>query len=244
MTNHLGPVSVLGVAFSLLALSGCVSQQTHRMALKAAEDFKQSFESLHAYQLELESRNRDLEARLAKANVEGAEGQAVLQEASALRGEYQRRMKALEAHFGGTEGWSAGDVEIFSTPAGEVYRIKDAILFDSGSSKIKENGRKLIREVASQLQVEGKRLRVEGHTDSDPVVRHKVEFPYGNLQLSTARALEVANILITECKIPGRQVSVAGFGEFQPLAANDSEANKRRNRRVEIVVLGSGSSAR
>lgn len=249
MRKHLGlngfsAASLLGAALFLTLSTGCVQQERYKEALAAAENYKKSYEGLHAYQIELESRNRDLETQLAKAHVEGAEGQAVYQEASALREEYKRRVMGLDAHFNGIEGWTSGDVEIFSTPEGEVYRIKDAILFDSGSDTIKSNGKKLIAEIAAQINAEGKRIRVEGHTDNDPVVKHKDKFPYGNLQLSSARALQVAHLLIAEGKISPGLLSIAGFGEFRPVAPNDTTENKRKNRRVEIVVVGGAGATK
>lgn len=230
------------VSLGLAAMTfGCVSQEKYRQAVNTAEHYKQAYEGLHAWQTELESQNRDLQTQIAKTSVEGAQGMVAYQEATDLRNEYNRRMKALDASFGGSEGFSTGDVEIFSTPDGEVYRVKDAILFDSGSATIKAAGKKLIGEIATQIKAEGKRIRVDGHTDSDPVVRAKDKFPMGNLQLSTARALEVANLLINEGNIPASQIAVAGFGEFRPIGPNDTTANKRKNRRVEIVVTGAAT---
>lgn len=235
---------LLGTSFLLLSSVGCVQQQQHKKAIEAAEHYKKLYDSLKGYQNEIESRNRDLESQLAKAQVEGAEGLAVYGEASALREEYQRRVQALESSFRGTEGWKAGDIEIFRGPESEVYRIKDAILFDSGSANIKSSGKKVIQQIASEIQAAGKRIRVEGHTDSDPVVRSIDKFPYGNLQLSTARANEVAHALITDGKIEAARVSVAGYGEFRPIVSNDSSENKRKNRRVEIVVLDGNASSK
>lgn len=232
------------VSLGLAAMTfGCVSQNKYREALNTAEHYKKAYEGLHQWQTELDSRNRDLEAQVASANVKGAQGLAAYEEATALREEYQRRVRALEAGFGGSEGFSSGDVEIFSTAEGEVYRIKDAILFDSGSSTIKSAGKKLIQEIATQIKSDGRRIRVEGHTDSDPVVRAKERFPYGNLQLSSARAMEVANLLIQDGKVPANLISVTGYGEYRPIGPNDTTANKRRNRRVEIVVTGQPATA-
>jgi chemotaxis protein MotB len=79
---------------------------------------------------------------------------------------------------------------------------------------------------------------VRGHTDSDPVVRPATlqKFPHGNLQLSAARAVEVASVLTASGGVPKDMVAVAGFGPYEPLVTNDSADNKRLNRRVEIFV--------
>lgn len=243
MQNKRGGLGLLLGIASLLSVSsfGCVGQQKYRDSMELASHYKELYDSLKSHQLELESRNRDLSSQLAQAKVEGAEGQAVYQEASALREEYHKRVSQLEGSFQGTGTITSGDIEIFRTPEGEVYRIKDAILFDSGSSNLKSTGKTLVQDIASQIREQGKRIRVEGHTDNDPVVRSIEKFPYGNLQLSSARALEVANALIKEGKISSERISIAGFGEHHPIAKNDSNENKRKNRRVEIVVLDGGS---
>jgi chemotaxis protein MotB len=65
------------------------------------------------------------------------------------------------------------------------------------------------------------------------------KFPHGNLQLSSARAVEVAAALIGTKRVEARDVTVAGFGPYEPLKPNDSAENKRLNRRVEIFVADS-----
>ena len=62
-------------------------------------------------------------------------------------------------------------------------------------------------------------------------------FPHGNLQLSASRAVEVAALLMDVGSLPERKIQVAGLGSSNPVAANDTPANKQLNRRVEIVVL-------
>ena len=82
------------------------------------------------------------------------------------------------------------------------------------------------------------RIWVRGHTDNDPVKRPATleMFPHGNLQLSAARAVEVAMVMISDGKVGADDISVMGFGEHMPLKENNSADNKRFNRRVEIYV--------
>ena len=90
-------------------------------------------------------------------------------------------------------------------------------------------------EIASQPF---ERIWVRGHTDNDPVKKPATieKFPHGNLQLSAARAVEVA-ALLADNGIPQDRLVVAGFGPTEPVAPNDQSENKRKNRRVEIFVL-------
>jgi chemotaxis protein MotB len=77
-------------------------------------------------------------------------------------------------------------------------------------------------------------IRVEGHTDSDPIRTER--FP-SNWELSTARAVNMLKHLANAGKIRAERLSAAGYGESKPLFPNDTKANKAKNRRVEIVLI-------
>ncbi len=112
-------------------------------------------------------------------------------------------------------------------------------LFASGSINVKEGFRPLLERVAWALnQTEG-RVAVIGHTDNVPI--RSLRFP-SNWHLSQARAEAVAEILAARIDKPER-VSSEGRGSAEPLAPNDTPANRARNRRVEILLLeGRGTS--
>ncbi len=235
-----GTFRLFGLLAVLAVIPSCVSQKKYKDALGTAENYKTLWEGVKDHQLEIESENRDLRARLAVVGIETARPDAEIKEAQHLREEYQRRLQSLDRIFQGVEGVDQGDVTLLRTDYGEVYRIKDAILFDAGSAEVKAAGKTVVQKIAEQIKNDGRFIRVEGHTDSDPVVRTKNKWPYGNLQLSSARAMEVAHFLI-ESGIPEDKISIGGYGPFRPIAANDSAASKKQNRRVEIVVLDAGS---
>jgi chemotaxis protein MotB len=79
-------------------------------------------------------------------------------------------------------------------------------------------------------------IRIEGHTDNLPI--SSSDFP-SNWELSAARATNVVRFLLKEDGLPPDKISEAGYGEFRPIATNDSEAGRSRNRRVDIVILNS-----
>ena len=78
-------------------------------------------------------------------------------------------------------------------------------------------------------------VRVDGHTDSDPVKKLKTKGINDNIHLSTMRAMAVRDFLVSK-GVPQDRVFVAGFGEFWPIAAGKSAKDKQRNRRVEVYL--------
>lgn len=110
--------------------------------------------------------------------------------------------------------------------------VDDSVTFDSGSTALRDSSHKVLRKVASVLksQFSGKRYYVEGHTDSDPIVKTKDKYR-DNRHLSTERADSVARYLIQQ-GVPESSIVVVGYGQHDPR----DPKTKARNRRVEIVV--------
>ncbi|MGD8334598.1 MAG: OmpA family protein, partial [Desulfobacterales bacterium] len=77
-------------------------------------------------------------------------------------------------------------------------------------------------------------VRIEGHTDNVPI--RTFLFP-SNWELSTARAVNVLRYFIEHHQIDSQRLSAEGFGEFQPLVANDTAENRNKNRRVEVIFI-------
>lgn len=113
--------------------------------------------------------------------------------------------------------------------------IKTDILFASGVAAVAEPARPVLAKLGGILAQFPNRIRVEGHTDDMPIAT--AAFP-SNWELSAARATSVVHVLIGAGLLPER-LSVAGYGEFQPVVANDSAEHRNRNRRVVLVVLAS-----
>jgi chemotaxis protein MotB len=81
-------------------------------------------------------------------------------------------------------------------------------------------------------------LRIEGHTDNVPI--HNAAFA-SNWDLSTARAMAVAMMLLNETGADPQKMSIAGYAQYHPSASNDTAEGRRANRRVDIVVVSTGS---
>ncbi len=110
-----------------------------------------------------------------------------------------------------------------------VLQLPEKILFASGSSTLKGEGQKTIAGVAEILKSMQYRWQVSGHTDS-------VGKAWSNWQLSTRRALAVLRVMLGAGMAPA-QLSISGYGQFQPSASNDTAENRALNRRTEIVLI-------
>lgn len=121
---------------------------------------------------------------------------------------------------------------------GIVIRFMDNIFFDSGSAEIKRDSMQIL-ETASELLNGGgfkeRQIKVEGHTDSDRIVRSSA-YPT-NWELSSARATNVLRYLVEVGGIDGGRISSSGYSYYRPIANNDTPENKAKNRRVDIIIL-------
>ncbi len=128
----------------------------------------------------------------------------------------------------------SGNIEIHRLKGRLQVRALDQILFDTGSTQIKPEGREVLALVAKQLRaLAGHSVRVEGHTDSVPISTERFA---SNWELSAARAAGVARFLAEQGLDP-KSLSAAGLGEFRPIASNGSSKGRSRNRRIEIVLV-------
>ncbi len=221
---------VLPMALCLLA-SACVAQTRYDEALSEIKYYQVAYQDLKSAYGPLEAENTRLKGEL--AIYQGA----VPIDANVAR-DLDERLEQLRK-ITESVGTAPGDVTLLTVEGGYGVRVTDAVLFDSGSSEIKPEGRELLLKVAQQIAGQPyQRIWVRGHTDTDPVKRPATveRFPHGNLQLSAARAIEVSGLLV-ESGVKQERLVVAGFGPSEPVAPNDTTENKRRNRRVEIFVL-------
>lgn len=119
---------------------------------------------------------------------------------------------------------------------GLVITFVADVLFDSGKAKIRPEASPILDKVALVLKENVPHLNVgiEGHTDNEPI---KYSGWRSNWELSAARALSVLHYLIDEQEISPDRLSAIGFGEYRPVASNDTKDGRQLNRRVEIVIL-------
>ncbi|MFA5320146.1 MAG: OmpA family protein [Candidatus Omnitrophota bacterium] len=119
---------------------------------------------------------------------------------------------------------------------GLVITFVADVLFDSGKATIRQEASVSLDKVARVLQenVPDLSVGVEGHTDNVPI---KVSGWKSNWELSSARALSVLHYLVDNKGISPERLSAIGYGEYRPVASNDSKKGRQENRRVEIVIL-------
>ncbi len=116
---------------------------------------------------------------------------------------------------------------------GLVISFSEKYMFDVGKADIYPEAKEVIKNIVSLLVDEPNRIAIEGHTDNTPI--NTREFP-SNWELSTTRATRVLRYLIEELNIDPKRLTAAGFGEYHPVAPNDTPENKSKNRRVDIIV--------
>jgi chemotaxis protein MotB len=123
---------------------------------------------------------------------------------------------------------------------GDRFVFQSEVLFETGSAQIGPDGQAQLAQFAETLlEIAAKIppeinwiLRVDGHTDRRPINTPQFK---SNWELSTARAISVVRFLESQ-GVPPQRLVAAGFGEFQPLVEGSSEADYRRNRRIELKL--------
>lgn len=115
--------------------------------------------------------------------------------------------------------------------------MSSSLLFESGDATLGNHALELLGKISSILKDQNNAVRVEGFTDDRPI--HNVRYP-SNWELSSARAAAVVQLFIEEGLDASRLVA-AGYGEFQPVAPNDSQENRAKNRRVVLMISKTGA---
>ncbi|WP_027632593.1 OmpA/MotB family protein [Clostridium hydrogeniformans] len=119
---------------------------------------------------------------------------------------------------------------------GLVISFKDTMFFDVGRAEIKEVAKERLIKISGILNKIDNYIRVEGHTDDTPIKNDSFK---SNWQLSAIRATNVTEFLIEGGKVSPERISSVGYGEYRPIDKNNSESERGKNRRVDIVLLNS-----
>ena len=129
----------------------------------------------------------------------------------------------------------------------QISRLKDQlkitvaseILFPSGSAELSQEGVDVLRKVAKAANKTQDEVKVEGHTDTDPIAPVLAQYYPTNWELSTARAALAVRTLEATGMVPADRLSAVGYGDSRPVAPNDTAEGKAKNRRVEIIFMPS-----
>ncbi len=157
-----------------------------------------------------------------------------------------QRLQELEGKLAELENVKRS-LEVSLQGTGASVRIKDdkiavilpsSVFFSSGQATLKKKAKSSLTKVGSAIKNDfpNGTIRIEGHTDSDPIKRTRSIYA-SNWELSAKRAANVLHFLVEKCGLDSRGLYIAGFGEYQPIASNKTKKGKKKNRRVEIVIL-------
>jgi chemotaxis protein MotB len=117
---------------------------------------------------------------------------------------------------------------------GLIIRMSDSMVFAPGRADLLPQNLELLNRIAAVLAEIPNQIIVEGHTDNVPI--RTPQFPT-NWELSVARATTIVRYFVEQRAIDAERISVGGYGEFRPIAWNDTPEGRGKNRRVDIVVL-------
>lgn len=142
--------------------------------------------------------------------------------------------REMEENFDELYGKIEDDIEIEAGKDKLVIRLMGESTFDSGKADIRPELKPMILRIGQILAKEATGgIVIAGHTDNIPVRGGPFQ---SNLKLSIARAATVAQFLLEQTTIDPKHVSTMGFGEYRPIADNQTRLGRRKNRRVEIIV--------
>ena len=127
-----------------------------------------------------------------------------------------------------------GKITVSMQTRGLVVSFNQAALFPPGGDTISPDAYDGMEKVASAIAKVSNPVRLEGHTDSTPI--NTVRF-HSNWELSSARSIAILELLSTKYGISRNRLSIAGYADTAPVASNETEEGRARNRRADIVIL-------
>ena len=213
------------VLILVTAVAGCAGMRrlkAENADLKRQVDrLSEALSASDAETQNLQERNEELLSQLAGATADVAAKDDQLEE---------MRRKLAERGF---------DVSV--TGGTVVVNLPTHILYASGSAVITATGKQKLSDLVSELKRNfgDFEIEIQGHTDTDPIRKTKDKYK-SNWELSYDRAQTVAYYLIENAGISPERVHVSAYGQYDPVASNDTPDGKAKNRRVEIAVMRTG----
>ncbi|HEY5461538.1 MAG TPA: OmpA family protein [Deferrimonas sp.] len=181
---------------------------------------------------ELRRKVADLDAENTKLKAENASlAKAREEQVQKVSSTYESLLEKMKSEI------SQGQVTISELKGKLTVNMVDSILFDSGKAEVKKGGLEILGKVISILKdVSDKSIRIEGHTDNVPISRALAQRYPTNWELSAARAINVMRFLQDQGIDPANLSAVA-YGEWKPVATNDTAEGKAKNRKIEIILV-------
>ncbi len=208
--------------------------QRDLLAAQANQERQEGNLSRHQQQLAgMQQTNDQLLATIEELNHQ-LEKEKIAREArlAKVKNTYDQLVGALEDEI------KRGELTISNLEGQLSVNMLNKILFDSGKTVIKKEGRKVLQSLGDVLnKFPDKALQIEGHTDNVPISQRLIERFPSNWELSTARANSIVHFLQDQVGLPGERMIAAGRGEHYPVAANDTLEGRAQNRRIQILLV-------
>jgi chemotaxis protein MotB len=231
------------LAISLLLLCSCVKKSTYQKAVvenarlerERADMQSKLMSRIDSLQGEIVKLNKNNDAQVAQLRGEKSATEKELAELRRQKEAAEKRIaafKALQQKFRALV--DTGKLQVAFRNGQMTLKLPSGILFPSGSAELSKAGQVALSEVVKILvQFKDRRFVVAGHTDNQPI---KTAAFKNNWYLSTARANSVVQFMIKE-QFPAPNLAAAGYGEFDPVAKNDTDQGREVNRRIEIILV-------
>jgi chemotaxis protein MotB len=126
-----------------------------------------------------------------------------------------------------------GSSDVAQREGNVVISLSDLTLFEPGRAELRPDAMEKLKDIADVLTSGPYRIRVEGHTDNQPIRNGQYS---SNWQLSAMRAANIVEELVREGKVPENRISAVGMGPSKPVSDNATAQGRARNRRVSIVI--------
>ena len=232
----------LMILFSAMLLSGCLVAESKYMSkvgeadhlTKKVAGLTDENASLKKQIVSEKSEKEQCQTNISELSQENARLKENLsrkkQEVEKTSNTYQQLLTEMKGEI------AQGQITIKELKGKLTMDVVDNILFASGEAKVKKEGLAVLNRVVEILKnVKDKNIRVEGHTDDIPITSRLARSYPTNWELSSARALNVTKYL-QENGIDPRILSATAFGEYQPIADNETPEGRAKNRRIAIIL--------
>lgn len=210
------------VLLGMAGLSGCNKRQ-------ALETLQAELARTEAAAVQASNRLATVETEIEQLRQRAAELEAEKERATQAQRTLEQEMRArLESK----------DITISELQGRLTVNILDRVLFDSGEAVLREEGERVLLQVASVLKdYPARQIHVVGHTDNVPIRAGPQARFASNWELSSARAIAAVRFLQEKAGVDPRRLGALGYGEHRPVADNATAEGRARNRRIAIVVL-------
>lgn len=199
------------IAVLVVFVAGCASQER-------IDQQQQTIQELESELSALRQENASLQAQLREEKQERQRLQQVREENEKL----QEQLSDIKETTSRREGRNV------------VLSLPEKILFERGEAELQDEAKSALDKLADILVEHPDRIvMVKGHTDTIPILGGRYS---SNWELASSRAASVVEYLSQKSDIRPERLIAAGYGEYHPVAPNDTEENRRLNRRVEIVL--------